>query len=308
MHGAYGLILSAARSRTGHADFDYLRAVRRGELIRIRRGAFCDATHWATMTARERYVMRMRAAAAATSRPLVFRSFSAGAIWGMPILDDWPTDVHVCADRATGGRSAPGIRRHPMVPTHVEERDGLWVTSVASTALDIALSSTFAPAVVTLDWALWRKNAARVAVADIHRELDARNPRYGRRHAEAAIGFATHLSDSFGESMTRAVIHELGYPTPELQVRFSDRQGNMDVDYFWRGYGKVGEFDGAAKYLRPAYSSELSPSEIVWREKKREDRLRKQCNGVIRIIWSETRNPRLLDAQLQEFGLEPSLR
>lgn len=106
--------------------------------------------------------------------------------------------------------------------------------------------------------------------------------------------------------MTRAVFHELGYPLPELQIRFSDRHGDMFPDYFWRKERKVGEFDGAEKYLRPGYSAGLTPGEIVWREKKREDRLRRQCDGVIRIIWSETRNPRLLDAQLREFGLRPA--
>lgn len=180
------------------------------------------------------------------------------------------------------------------------------VTSVASTTLDVVLESDFAPAVATLDWALWRKNAFRVSAADIRRELDARNPRYRLRHAESTVEFATDLSDSFGESMTRAVIHELGYPVPELQVRFTDREGNMYVDYFWPSERKVGEFDGAAKYMRPGYSNGLAPGQIVWREKKREDRLRKQCNGVIRIIWSETRNPRLLDYQLREFGLRPT--
>ena len=46
----------------------------------------------------------------------------------------------------------------------------------------------------------------------------------------------------------------------------------------------------------------------VWREKKREDRLRRQCDGVIRIVWEETRNPRQLDLLLRESGLRPSPR
>jgi hypothetical protein len=305
MFGAHGLILSADRSRTGLGEQDYIRAARRGELVRIRRGAFCESGHWATLAPRERHVLRMRAVAAASSRQLVFRGYSAGALWGMPVLDDWPEDAEVCSDPATGGRSDPGVRRRPLAPAQVHERDGLLVTSVASAALDVALVSGFAPAVATLDWARWRKNAFRVTADEVARELEARGLRYGLRHAEAALDFSTHLSDSFGESMTRAVFHELGYPLPELQVRFSDRHGDMFPDYFWRKERKVGEFDGAAKYLRPGYSAGLTPGEIVWREKKREDRLRKQCDGVIRIIWSETRNPRLLDDQLREFGLRP---
>lgn len=308
MFSAYGLILSSDRSRTGLGERDYIRAAKRGKLVRIRRGAYAEASHWASLAPREQHVLRMRAVAAASSQQPAFRGYSAGAVWGMPILDDWPADVHVCGVPAAGGRSSPGVRRQQLVSPHVEERDGLLVTSVADAALDVALQSEFAPAVATLDWALWRKNAFRVTAAEIRQRLDDRALRYHRRHAETALALATDLSDSFGESMTRAVIHQLGYPAPELQVRFSDRQGNMDVDYFWRAQRKVGEFDGAAKYMRAEYLNNLTPGEIVWREKKREDRLRKQCDGLLRIIWSEARNPRLLDTQLRDFGLRPSPR
>lgn len=122
------------------------------------------------------------------------------------------------------------------------------------------------------------------------------------------IDVGTHLSDSFGESITRAVIHQLGYPVPELQVRFSDRQGDMDTDYFWRAERRVGEFDGVAKYLRPEYVGNRTPGEVVVAEKKREDRLLRQCDGVIRIIWSEAVNPKKLDLLLRESGLRPSSR
>ena len=309
-YSAYGLVFSSDRYRTGLGDSAYIEAVRKGALVRIRRGAFCESSHWAGLGPRERYVLKIRAATQGSAVPQVLCGYSAAAIWGMPVLDDWPTDVHIVGRAASGGRSKQGIRRHPVAETvlHVEERDGLMVTGVARTALDVALCSPFAPAIATVDWALWRKNPHRVALESIQYELSVRSPRYGRRHAQAVIGFATDLSDSFGESMTRGVIHELGYPTPELQVRFTDRHGHMDVDYYWRAEDKVGEFDGAAKYLRTEFRANLTPGEVVWREKKREDRLRKQCDGVIRIIWSEMLNPRLLDVQLREFGLRPSAR
>ncbi|MEO6943834.1 MAG: hypothetical protein ABI053_03890, partial [Lacisediminihabitans sp.] len=60
------------------------------------------------------------------------------------------------------------------------------------------------------------------------------DPRYRSGHAQTAVDFGTSFSDSFGKSVIRAVVHQLGYPAPELQVRFTDRQGHMDVDYFWR--------------------------------------------------------------------------
>lgn len=309
-YSKYGLILSADRNRIGLSESAYLLAERRGELIRVRRGAYCESSHWAQLSPVDRYLLKIRAAVAGSPKARVLCSFSAAAVWRFPILGEWPDAVHLLAPPATGGRSKPGIVRHPVIEPaeHIEEREGLLVTGVARTALDLVLASEFAPAVGSLDWALWRRNEFRVASDDVREELYRLNPRYRRWHAHSVIDFGTSLSDSFGESMTRASIHLLGYPAPELQVRFSDRQGNMDVDYFWRAERKVGEFDGVAKYLRSEYASGRTPGEIVVAEKKREDRLRRQCDGVIRIIWAETVKPRKLDLLLRESGLRPSPR
>ncbi|MEO6944374.1 MAG: hypothetical protein ABI053_06650, partial [Lacisediminihabitans sp.] len=75
------------------------------------------------------------------------------------------------------------------------------------------------------------------------------DPRYRARHAQTVVDFGTSFSDSFGESVIRAVIHQLGYPAPELQVRFTDRQGHMDVDYFWRAEHECRVETGAADRL-----------------------------------------------------------
>ena len=303
--GTAGLILSQDRVRIGLDESVYLRALRRGELVRIRRGAYCDAREWDELSSRARYLLRMRAVAASSSRPIVFCGLSAAAIWRMPVPDDWPQQVHILAPSARGGRSRHGVIRHPVAETvgQVVERDGLLITGIARTALDVALAAPFAQAVGSMDWALWRKNPVRVSKEDIRAELARLAPRYRRKHAEAVIDFATDLSDSFGESMARAVIHELGFPDPELQVVFTDSQGEMEVDYFWRREDVAGEFDGKSKYLRPSFQTELEPGERAWREKKREDRLRRQVAGVVRIITAEVMNPPRLVALLEGAGL-----
>jgi hypothetical protein len=310
MYSAHGLIRSVDRNRIGLSESAYPAAERRGELVRLRRGAYCESSHWAELTPRKRYLLKVRAAVADSSQKRVLCSFSAAAVWGFPILGDWPDEVHLLAPRAGGGRSKPGVVRHSGADSagHVEVDDGFFVTGVARTALDLVLASEFAPAVGSLDWALWRRNEFRVTASDVQEALLRLDPRYGARHAQSVIDVGTHLSDSFGESMTRAVIHQLGYPAPELQVRFTDRQGDMDADYFWRAERRVGEFDGVAKYLRAEYLGNRTPGEVVVAEKKREDRLRRQCDGVIRIIWTETVNPRKLDLLLRESGLRPSAR
>ena len=300
-----GLILSSERMRSGLPATAYPRAARRGELVRVRRGFYCDSEEWAGLGSRERYLLKVEAVALASPKPIVFCSYSAAALWGMPIPDDWPAEVHVLGPAAPGGRSRNGVVRHPVARTveRTVERRELMCTDVARTALDVALSLPFAEAVACVDWALWHRNEHRVTVERIRRELDLLNPRYRRAHAGAVLSFATQLSDSFGESMARAVMWELGFPAPELQVRFSDSIGDMVVDYFWRGESLVGEFDGKSKYLRQAYGRPQSPEEVVWREKKREDRLRRQVSGVVRIITADVMNPPRLAAILLDAGL-----
>lgn len=305
LHGSSGLILSTDRHRVGIGETAYARACDRGELVRLRRGAYCDAREWEALTAREQYLLRLRAVAAASGRPVVFCGASAALVWNMPMASAVPERVHVLVRSATGGRSRYDVVRHPVAETvqRVVERDGFLVTDLARTALDVTLAAPFAQAVGSVDWALWRRNEARVLKDDLRSELSRLAPRYRRRHAEAVIGFATDLSDSYGESMARGVIHELGFPTPELQVAFTDDHGRMDVDYFWRKEGVVGEFDGKSKYLRPTFETELEPGERVWREKKREDRLRQQVREVVRIITSDVMIRARITALLTEAGL-----
>ncbi len=289
----HGLVLSSDLDRLGLNESTYQRAVARGELVRLRRGAYCDAAEWNRLSSRERYLIRMRAVAVSSTRSPVFCGHSAAAVWEMPVPLDWPSQVHVLSPPATGGRSRHDIVRHPIADAveHVVEHQGFLVTDVAGTAADMALTLPFAQAVGCVDWALWRRNNFRVSKTAIGVELSRRAPRYRRRHAEAVLNFATEMSDSYGESLARSVMFELGFEPPQLQAKFRDEFGEMVVDYFWPGVRIVGEFDGKSKYLLPSYGAASTPGEIVWREKKREDRLRRQVAGVVRMVMADVMNP-----------------
>ena len=128
------------------------------------------------------------------------------------------------------------------------------------------------------------------------------NPRYGRTHAEMVIAFATPLSDSYGESSTRAMIHLLGFVAPELQVVFRDQDGEMMLDFYWPGERIGGEFDGKEKYTRNEYTRG-DPGEVVWREKKREDRLRRLRLSITRILTADVANPQRLERLLTDAGV-----
>lgn len=280
------------------------RDAERGILIKLRRGAYVTRATWDAGDSRGRHLLRARAALAVTTRPSVLAGVSAAAVWGMPIDEEWPEDVTILDEWRGGGRSEPGVRKTAAGyrTAVIEIVDGLAVTSIARTALDVARTHTFQQAVGSLDWALWSNRRGALDKRVLVEELARMNPRFGMRHAARCVEFATSLSDSFGESKARAGIHLLGFDAPELQVEFSDDQGLMRPDFFWRSVRKAAEFDGKAKYTRTEYTLG-DPAEIVWREKKREDRLRAMEVGVTRILTEQVERPARLEQLLVGAGI-----
>jgi hypothetical protein len=173
------LILTSEGPRTGHDEAYYRRAVDRGLLIRLRPGAFCEVAQWESLDSRARHLLRMRAAQAFSRQPMVFAGTSAAVALGMPILRI-PQELEVVTQKANGGRSKAGIRRIPMITAGLEtvQIDGLSATSIAATAVQIALSVPFSESIGSVDWARWHRNPDRVELAALDAELVRRAPRY----------------------------------------------------------------------------------------------------------------------------------
>jgi hypothetical protein len=295
-------------SESGHLLDDprsLIRDVAKGALVRLRRGVFIPTSAWNQASPRHRHVLRIRAAIAATNRPVAVAGISAAALWGMPVASSWPDEVTLLDEWRGGGRSEPGVRRTSagFRSAEIVTIDGIRVTSLPRTAIDVARRSSFADGVGSLDWALWQKNknaVTKLALLDDLRQLDSRS---GIRHVERSIEFSTHLSDSFGESRCRVVIHFLGFAAPELQHEFQDTQGAMYPDFTWLRQRKAAEFDGKMKYTRNEYN-DGDPAEKVWQEKKREDRLRRMNLQTTRLLTSDVENPERLASLLIDLGVE----
>lgn len=298
-----GLLRSAVFRRT-HPDVRPLTtAVRQGEIIPLRRGAFVDAAQWAAASDRERHLLRARAVIADAEAEPVLASYSAAAAWGMPVLE-FPEHVTLQEPWRGGGRSAPGVRRvsagHPFVSIHrVGEFDA---TSVARTALEITRTEPFARALGSMDWALWRRNGLRVSREEVAAELARLPQRFGVERARRVVGFATDLSDSYGESWYRGLVCELGFELPELQKTFHVRGRTYRCDYWWRSVEVAGEFDGKGKYLRSLAPGD-DPGKVVWREKRREDALRTVVRGMIRPVWTDLFDPDRVARDLLAAGI-----
>ena len=210
------------------------------------------------------------------------------------MLDEWQG----------GGRAEPGVRRTAagFQTARIVDLGGLRVTDLTRTAIDVARRTHFADAVGSVDWALWRKNPHHVTKQMLADDIYNLDKSLGRRLLERVVVFSTDLSDSYAESECRAVIHLLGFDEPELQVEIRDEQGSMYPDFFWRSIRAAAEFDGKVKYTNNDYTAG-DPAEVVWREKRREDRLRRQLSGMTRILTSDISHPDRLARLLEDLGV-----
>lgn len=298
-----------------------LRAVRdlvaQDELVRVRRGTYSLGTLWRAGGVDGRYRILVRATAAAAEHPLVLSHQSAAVMHGLPTIGGWPPTVHAIATDATGGSSARLTTSHRGAPEPgTVSIGGLTVTSLARTLVDVAASSTLLVGVTMIDHVL-REESQRVTQArrrgmtpapaltqnDLRAELATVNPRVGAGQAEKSINFASALSASPGETLSRVRIFELGFQVPELQVHFQVDGQSFWVDFFWPGIRKIGEFDGNLKYSRGAVLGNRDPGEVVTREKWREDLLRTQVTSFSRWGWDVAYSPQRFFTFLTENGM-----
>jgi len=272
-------------------------ALRRGELVRIRRGVYAPTAAWAATAPWERYLTRVHAVAL-TVPDAVFSHESAAALRGLPIIGD-PGAVHVLRSAQGTSRENRGLRVHTTAaPADIEPVDGLLLTGLAETVVGIARLRHPAYGLAVADAALRAADTLTVEALVAHNELGASSR--GRRNARWALHRATALAETTLESISRAAIEWLGFEEPVLQTGFVADDGTVDrADFAWPSCAVVGEADGALKY-DGRYGT---PAEVVRREKRREDRIRRGVSGFARWGWAELRDPWQLDRILRAAGV-----
>jgi len=286
----------------------------RGELTRIRSGLYLPTSDWTSMDADQRYRTRVAAASHVTQLGTQFSHDSAAALWRLPSLGPWPTQIHALGTTSSGSRASTDLRKHqlPGDDNHAEI-SGIAVTSLARTALDMSATTTFARAVGMVDSALHRPDEqdfrgvhsiAPATPSEILALLEDLMPYYGHAKARKVLAFATGKSGSLRESVSRVQFHSLGLAPPELQVPFYDEDGLIGyVDFYWPELDLIGEFDGIVKYRDKLYLRGQLPEDVVIAEKLREDRLRRAVRAFTRWGWAVATDRVLLERRLAEQGL-----
>jgi hypothetical protein len=242
----------------------------------------------------------------------VFSNHSAAALWRLAWIGDWPEQAHTVEPIAAGGRSNAMFLRHTGgVPDDRVEIDGLDVTTLSRTVVDLARTESFGRAVTLADSALRRTlhpidSVPRTYLArvDLEAELDRVPMRHGSAKARRVIEFADGAADRPGESMSRVSMRVAGLPQPQLQVELVGASGRVwTVDFWWPFANLIGEFDGKSKYTEAEFLRGRTPQQAVYDEKLREDDLRAAGYSVRRWPWKVAVSPALLRDLLVGAGL-----
>lgn len=315
------LLRTADLLAAGHDDHYLRRASDRGELTRIVPGVFLPTSTWSSLDPRVKHLIRAEAIRPRLGARGVFSHETAAAFHGWSCLRPWPEIVTVTDPVVARSRrgSTRFVHATPLVPRDIDRRYGYRVTEAGRTAFDLATGLPFAEAVVSFDSALHdprqsgfvvssgESNAKTVLTLELLDDARSRRGSFREFRKFANVRrFIDGRSGSPGESLSRVVLHERGWPPPRLQEPFYDGHGLIGfVDFWWPEFGVLGEFDGYVKYSQGRYLKGATPAEAVVAEKRREDRLRAlaQVRTVVRWMWSDVSHPDRLDGLLSTAGV-----
>lgn len=285
-----GVVTAADLANLGVERPEIRHLVASGALERVVRGVYAAPRPASTRREAEHRRLVLAAFAARTSdRPVVLGGPSAAVIYGLPLVFRPGAQVFTAGPTARGTKIGRAFRTIAPPGAEGTSRLGPWhLTTPARTVLDVARLMSTADGVAAADAALRRGLMTR---AELEAAAAGLARHTGVARARRAARLADERSESPGESWSAVVIDDLGLPPPERQQAFYDVGGLIGrTDFWWEEYGVVGEFDGRVKYGR-ANLSGRPPEEVLWDEKRREDRLRRRDLTVARWTTNELIRP-----------------
>ncbi|GAA1928075.1 hypothetical protein GCM10009775_20160 [Microbacterium aoyamense] len=283
------LLIDSAALRLGTSWREIKRRVEAGDLVPVHRGSYASGPAVRGLRREQQHLLRVLAVTRAERTDnSVISHVSAAAVWGLPLYGGAPTAVHRTLRHSLEAHSGASVVRHrdSLAEVDVAEFDGIRCTSLERTVVDVARSTPLRTAVCAADAALrrvaWDDRARRYDVESAEIFKDGLRSRVaamaggrGVRQARHVIEFADGRAQLPGESVSRVLLHELGFTDIQLQVPISNgRGGYFYVDFGLEEADAWGEFDGMGKYLDPAMSGNRTPRDVLQIEKEREDWIR----------------------------------
>lgn len=284
----------------GCSDVELQRNCRNGSWRRLRPGAYVDGAAFAALDEFQRHRVLAESVVRAAASDSVLSHVSAAIVHGFTVWNASTALVHLTRNRSRGGRKADVRHIHSAryEPDEVMVVDGLPVTTPARTVVDLARMLSFEESIVIGDHALRTTALTRAELVAVLSRVPTHS---GNRKALRAIRFMDGRSESVGESRSRAILVREQLPVPEPQTDLYDASGAHlgRVDFLFEDAGVIGEFDGRVKYGRLVPPGQ-QPSDVLWREKLREDAMRAAGWQVVRWTWDELRTPSVIVQRIND--------
>jgi hypothetical protein len=277
--------LTRALLAEGYNHDDLRRLQQRSELVRVRRGAYTTESS-ADLAIDEQHRRLVLGTVPQLWEGAILSHGSAAVLHGLPVWAEAIKRVHVTRSRQGNGtkRSVVQVHGAPLDPREITMIDGVPVTSLTRTVLDLARTLPMEQAVASGDRALF----LGLPIRELETGLITMERWPGVRSARRVIAFLDARSESVGESVSRVRLMEEGLPAPEPQREIIGPDGRLiaRVDFCWEEKKTIGEFDGKIKYgrlLKPGQRIE----DVIFDEKLREDALRDLGWQIVRWLWRD---------------------
>lgn len=274
-----------------------------GPWVVVRRGVYCPREVWEAAGRAYNGQARLRDIAVhlVMVTDHLMSHDSAARAHGIPMLRPGVELSHVTRLGVGGARTEHGVRHHlsRICLLNTPQVDGMTVTGLARTGLDLAREHGLRMGVVALDHVL----GLGVTAEDLDAELLAMWCWPNVTRARAARELCRVGADSAGESLTRLAVRELGLGEPETQFPVSTPRGVAWTDLLLGCH--VIEFDGRQKFRRVEEGGLATRDigEIMWDERERQNLVCQQGLGMSRVHWAELFPP-LYDAMLARVRRE----
>jgi uncharacterized protein DUF559 len=243
--------------------------VKTGRLAVVHRGVYAVGCRTETREA------RWMAAVLAGGPGAVLSHRSAAALWGIRPGTGPSSVITVPGNRR--GPTGVTVHRLPVPPDERTSRDGIPVTTVPRTLLDLAATLDCPRLERALDRAEALGHRGALSVPDL---LDRYPTRAGSQKLRALLGERAPVAITRSELEDRflEVIAAAGLPRPEVNAPLTAGGVPLEVDCLWREHRLVVELDGHETHgTRTAFE----------RDRLRDRRLLRHGYRVARVTWRQ---------------------
>ncbi len=272
----------------GGSDRTIRRAVGDRVLRRIRVGTYVFREPFDDLTPEEQHVVLARSVVDKFPDGSVALSHhSAAAAHGLAVFGADLSVVHLTRLDNGSGRIESGVVHHGTghVVGGLVSVDGRLLVPVSTAVWQTACQTDSRGSLVVMDSALHQGLLLPEQLAETAGPFE-RWP--GSRPARLMARMADAGAETPGESLMRYVCFQGSLPRPDTQYVVLAEDGSFVArsDLGWEAYRHVGEFDGMRKYWRDRRPHE-DATDVVVREKLREDAIRGLDHGMSRATWPE---------------------